>query len=394
MPERNTARAREPESSYDDKKIDDILETAVSRKSAVGPTPETVAPKSYRPPSVRYYEADEIKSRSFNAEKLQHIVDEIRIIEDGIKNIIAARTTKVIEEEVPVDKQRPVHTAGLDKFLVRLGLKKQEYEAYTDYEIVKKEVPRDPDDVLITEFRVMIENYLGSLQGLNEGLRETVYEVDGIVKNLTEVSDTFTDQIHSDRRAYRSQVAHSQELETQLEEIIPVHESMSPLHDRYAEVEKQRDHLEMALRESQGMELKYKTNIDMGVKYQAALKSYRALINDFKERGDIHVNMVDKFAQGASHMKIAVDNVSQICSGVARVTQSMVMIVESIDDGNRVLGRYASLVGDQIAASPQWEMEYNALKEAEEVYKKNDNLRLEQIRENRQEIEKLLKLTE
>jgi hypothetical protein len=72
----------------------------------------------------------------------------------------------------------------------------------------------------------------------------------------------------------------------------------------------------------------------------------------------------------------------------------MVMIVESIDDGNRVLGRYASLVGDQIAASPQWEMEYNALKEAEEVYKKNDNLRLEQIRENRQEIEKLLKLTE
>jgi hypothetical protein len=150
----------------------------------------------------------------------------------------------------------------------------------------------------------------------------------------------------------------------------------------------------MALRESQGMELKYKTNIDMGVKYQAALKSYRALINDFKERGDIHVNMVDKFAQGACHMKIAVDNVSQICSGVARVTQSMVMIVESIDDGNRVLGRYASLVGDQISASPQWEMEYNALKEAEEVYKKNDNLRLEQIRENRKEIEKLLKLAE
>jgi len=394
MPDRDTARVRTSEPADDDKKIDDVLDAAAGEKMTAGPAPDALAPRSYRPPSVRYCEADEIQSRTFNAEKLQHIVDEIKIIEDGIKNIIAARTTKIIEEEVPVEKKRAVRTAGLEKLLVRLGLKKQEYEDYTDYEIVKKEIPRDPDDVLITEFRVMIENYLGSLQGLNEGLRDTVYEVDGIVKNLTEVSDAFTDQIHGDRRAYRSQVAHSRDLEAQLEEIVPLHESMSPLHDRYAEVEKQRDHLEMALRESQGMELKYKTNIDMGVKYQAALKSYRALINDFKERGDIHVNMVDKFAQGASHMKIAVDNVSQICSGVARVTQSMVMIVESIDDGNRVLGRYASLVGDQISASPQWEMEYNALKEAEEVYKKNDNLRLEQIQENRKEIEKLLKLTE
>lgn len=394
MANQNTARSNAPAPEDADKHIDQVLQKSSDREMTAGPAPDAAASRRYRPPSVRYYEADEVHSRTFDADKLQHIVDEIKIIEDGIKNIIAARTTKIIEEEVPVEKRRPVHTAGLDKLLVRLGVKNQEYEDYTDYEIVRKEIPRDPDDVLITEFRVMIENYLGSLQGLNEGLRETVYEVDGIVKNLTQVSDAFTDQIHGDRRAYQSQVAHSRELEQQLEEIIPVHDAMSPLHDRYAEVEKQRDHLEMTLRESQGMELKYKTNIDMGVKYQAALKSYRTLINDFKERGDIHVNMVDKFAQGASHMKIAVDNVSQICSGVARVTQSMVMIVESIDDGNRVLGRYASLVGDQIAASPQWEMEYNALKEAEEVYKKNDNLRLEQIQENRKEIEKLLKLTE
>jgi hypothetical protein len=237
MIDRNTARAEDP-AQENDREIDDILEAASTRKRAADLSRVGAPPQTYRPPSVRYYEADEVKSRSFNAEKLQHIVDEIKIIEDGIKNIIAARTTKIVEEEVPVEKRRPVHTVGLDKLLVRLGLKKQEYENYTDYEIVRKEIPRDPDDVLITEFRVMIENYLGSLQGLNEGLRETVFEVDGIVKNLTRVSDTFTDQIHSDRRAYQSQVAHSRDLETQLEEIAPLHESLSPLHDRYAEVEK------------------------------------------------------------------------------------------------------------------------------------------------------------
>lgn len=348
----------------------------------------------YRPPSVEYRGAGEVRSHSFDAEKLQGIVDEIKVIEDGIRNIIAARTRKIVEEEVPVERQRPVEYKGLERLLVRMGFKKQETETYTDYETVEKEMPRQPDEVLVTEFRGMIENYIGSLRGLNEGLRGTVVEVDDIVKNLTEVSDSFTDQIHGDRRAYHSQVEKSRRLEKQLSEVTSVHESMSPLHDRYAEVEKMRDHLEMALRESQGMELKYKTNIDMGVKYQTALKSYRTLINDFKERGDIHVNMVDKFAQGASHMKIAVDNVSQICSGVARVTQSMIMIVESIDDGNRVLGKYASLVGDQIAASPQWDMEYSALKEAEEVYQKNDALRLEQIQENRREIEKVLKITQ
>jgi hypothetical protein len=165
---------------------------------------------------------------------------------------------------------------------------------------------------------------------------------------------------------------------------------MSPIHDRFAEVEKTRDHIEMALRDSQGMELKYKTKIDMGVRYQAALKSYRKLINDFKERGDIHVNMVDSFAEGASHMKIAVENVSQICSGVAKVTQSMIMIVESIEGGNKVLGRYAALIGDQISSSPQWQMEYSALKEAEQVYKKNDDERLIQIEGNRSEIEKIV----
>jgi hypothetical protein len=66
------------------------------------------------------------------------------------------------------------------------------------------------------------------------------------------------------------------------------------------------------------------------------------------------------------------------------------MIVESIEDGNKVLGRYAALVGDQMTASPQWQMEYNALKDAEDVYRKNDLLRLEQIQENRAEIEKLI----
>lgn len=346
---------------------------------------------TYRPPVTPY--SRDVRSNSFDAQNLQKVVDEIKVIEDGIRNIIASRTKKVIEEKIPVEKQRPVKYSLVGKAMVSLGLKAQETESYTAYEIVKKEVPRQPDEVLITEFRTMIEDYINSLKGLNEGLRETVIEVDGIVKNLTDVSDSFSDQIHSDRRAYDSQIKYSREIEDRLKELIPIHENMSPLHDRYAEVEKARDHIEMALRESQGMELKYKTNIDMGLKYQAALKSYRTLINDFKERGDIHVNMVDKFAEGAAHMKIAVDNVSQICSGVAKVTQSMIMIVESIDDGNRVLGRYASLIGDQISSGPKWQMEYNALKEAESAYKKNDELRVKQIEDNRQEIETLFNKT-
>jgi hypothetical protein len=369
-------------------KLDDIIDK-YRQLSSSPPAVQTQA-RDYRPPTATYYKNKDIRSDSFNSQHLQYVVDEIKVIEDGIKNMIASRTNKVIEEKVPVEKERPVKYGLADKVMVSLGLKEQEMETYTDYEIVKKEIPRTPEEVMITEFRGMIDKYINSLRGLNEGLRETVIEVDSIVKNLTEVNDAFTDQIHSDRRAYNEQVRHSQELEKQLDELIPIHESMSLVDDRYAEVEKVRDHLEMALRESQGMELKYKTNIDMGVKYQSALKSYRKLINDFKERGDLHVNMVDKFAAGAEHMKVAVENVSQICSGVARVTQSMIMIVESIEDGNRVLGRYASLVGDQMAASPQWEMEYNALKDAETVYRKNDQLRLEQIRGNREEIEKLL----
>jgi len=349
--------------------------------------------KEYRPPNVAYYRPGEIRVNSFDASNLQKVVDEIKVIEDGIKGIIASRTKKVVEEKVPVEKQRPVKYNTFDKALISMGLKKQETETYTDYEMVQKEVPRKPDEVVITEFRDMIDNYLSSLKGLNNGLRDTVVEVDNIVKNLTAVNDSFTDQIYNDRKSYQAQIDHSNALEEQLKELIPIHESLSPVNERYTDVEKMRDHLEMALRDSQGMELKYKTNIDMGVKYQTALKSYRKLIHDFKERGDIHVNMVDKFAEGAKHMKIAVDNVSQICSGVARVTQSMIMIVESIEDGNKVLGKYAALIGDQVASSPRWEMEYNALKEAEEVYQRNDQLRLEQIRENREKIEKVIKIT-
>lgn len=374
-----------------EEKLDDVLTRYSSHIPGTGNISEL---KTYRPPANTYYRAGDIRSSSFDASNLQKIVDEIKVIEDGLKNIIASRTTQVVEEKIPVEKQRPIKYNLVGKMLVSLGLKEQETETYTDYDIRHKEIPRNPDDVAVTEFRVMIEKYIHSLKGLNEGLRDTVVEVDRIVKNLTEVSDSFTDQIHSDRRAYQAQISKSKELEVQLKEVVPIHESMSPLHERYADMEKLRDHLEMALRDSQGMELKYKTNIDMGVKYQTALKSYRKLINDFKERGDIHVNMVDKFAQGAEHMKVAVDNVSQICSGVARVTQSMIMIVDSIDDGNRVLGRYAALVGDQMTSSPQWQMEYSALKEAEAIYQKNDEKRLIQIEENRHEIEKVVNATQ
>jgi hypothetical protein len=68
----------------------------------------------------------------------------------------------------------------------------------------------------------------------------------------------------------------------------------------------------------------------------------------------------------------------------------MITIVESIDDGNRVLGRYASLIGDRFADTERWRMEYSALKEAEAVYRKNDEHRLTRLEDNRREIEDLL----
>ena len=380
-----------------DKKIDNIMlsyQQQIEKKTStevVAGEKQTSSPKDAGEQPSNFY--TEVQSNSFDADNLQRVVDEIKVIEDGIKALIAKRTKKIVEERVPVERKQPKNYGKLGKLLVALGLKVQETETVTDYKVVRKEVPRKAEEVVINEFRGMIDKYISSLKGLNEGLRSTVVEVDAIVRNLTEVSDAFTDQIHYDRRAYHRQILFSRELEKQLDEIVPIHESMSPIHDRFADVEKTRDHIEMALRDSQGMELKYKTKIDMGVRYQAALKSYRKLINDFKERGDIHVNMVDSFAEGASHMKIAVENVSQICSGVAKVTQSMIMIVESIEGGNKVLGRYAALIGDQISSSPQWQMEYSALKEAEQVYKKNDDERLLQIEGNRSEIEKIVENT-
>ncbi|MGB5984114.1 MAG: hypothetical protein WBG37_02335 [Desulfobacterales bacterium] len=333
---------------------------------------------------------DEVHSSNFDATYLQQVVEEIKRIEEGLKSLIAARTRKIVEESVPVEKQRPVSYGLLGKLLVRLGWLRQKMETYTDYEVVKKEVPREPSDVAIAEFRGMIDRYIESLISLNNGLRETVSEVSAIVGNLTQVSDAYTDQIHRDRKAYFDQIRHSRDLEDQLTEIAGMHESLSPLSERFPEVEKARDHLEMALGDSQGMEFKLKTSVDMSVTYQSALKSYRRLINDFKERGDIHVNMVERFAQGASHMKIAVDNVSQICSGVAKVTQSMIMIVESIEGGNKVLGRYAALIGDSAAPTPQWDMEYSELKAAEAVYEQNSADRLQQLERNRREIESLI----
>ncbi len=97
--------------------------------------------KEYRPPNVAYYRPGEIRVNSFDASNLQKVVDEIKVIEDGIKGIIASRTKKVVEEKVPVEKQRPVKYNTFDKALISIGLKKQETETYTDYEIVQKEVP-------------------------------------------------------------------------------------------------------------------------------------------------------------------------------------------------------------------------------------------------------------
>ncbi|MGD8542731.1 MAG: hypothetical protein PVI39_10615 [Desulfobacteraceae bacterium] len=333
---------------------------------------------------------EEVQSSNFDATYLQKVVEEIKLIEESLKTLIAARTRKIVEERVPVERQRPVAYGLVRRLLVKLGWLRQKVETFTDYEVVRKEVPREPNEVAISEFRGMIERYIASLVALNDGLRGTVHEVSAIVQNLTDVSDAYTDQIHRDRKAYYDQIRHSRSLEEQLGEIAALHESLSPLNARYPEVEKARDHLEMALGDSQGVEFKLKTGIDMSVNYQAALKSYRRLINDFKERGDIHVSMVEKFAQGASHMKIAVDNVSQICSGVAKVTQSMIMIVESIEGGNKVLGRYAALIGDGAASSPQWDMEYSELKVAEAIYEKNSAARLQQLERNRQEIESLI----
>ena len=341
-------------------------------------------------PADRRRFIEQIQSSTFDASNLENVVDEIKLIEEGLKTLIAARTKKIVEERVPVQGERPVRGGLLRRILTRLGWLRQKMETYIDYEIVKKEVPREPDEVAISEFRTMIDRYIESLNKMNQGLKNTVEAVDGIVRNLTDVSDGYTDHIHTDRRAYYRQIRHSRDLESQLADIVSLHESMSPLDDRFPEVEKARDHLEMALRDSQGMEFKFKTSIDMNVSYQAALKSYRKLINDFRERGDIHVNMVHQFARGAGHMKIAVDNVSQICSGVAKVTQSMILIVDSIEGGNKVLGRYAALIGQEVAGVPQWDMEYNELKAAEAVYQKHSKARLDALEANRREIETLI----
>ncbi len=333
----------------------------------------------------RFYE--EIKSADFDATHLEKIVEEIKLIEEGLKTLVAARTKKIIEEKVTVEKQRPVKYGLVRRVLLSMGLIRQKIETYTDFVTIKKEIPREPGEVALSEFRTMIDRYISNLRYLNEGLLNTVLEVDKIVRNLTDVSDSYTEQIHSDRKAYFNQVRTSRTLESQLEDLIAIHESLSPLNDRFPEVEKARDHLEMALRDSQSLEFKHKTSIDMNVNYQSALKSYRKLINDFRERGHLHVNMVEKFSEGASHMKIAIDNVSQICSGVAKVTRSMIMIVESIEGGNKVLGRYAALIGNRVSTGTQWDMEYEELKEAEAIYLQNDQARLKELEKNRKELE-------
>lgn len=333
----------------------------------------------------RFYE--EIKSANFDATHLEKIVEEIKLIEEGLRTLVAARTKKIIEEKVPVEKQRPAKYGVIRKTLLFMGLIGRKSETFIDFETVRKEVPREPGEVALSEFRTMIDRYIVNLKYLNEGLLKTVSEVDNIVRNLTDVSDSYTDQIHSDRKAYFNQIRKSQTLESQLKDLIVLHESLSPLNDRFPEVEKARDHMEMALRDSQSQEFKHKTSIDMNVSYQAALKSYRKLINDFRERGHLHVNMVEKFSEGASHMKIAIDNVSQICSGVAKVTRSMIMIVESIEGGNKVLGRYAALIGNRVPTGTQWDMEYEELKEAEAIYYQNDQARLEELEKNRKELE-------
>ena len=331
--------------------------------------------------------SEEFRSETFDSEHLQKIVEEIRRIEESLKTLVAARTKKIVDEKIPVEKQRPVKYGIIRRALLSMGMIRQKMETYTDFETVRKEVPKKPDEVAVSEFRTMIDRYIDNLKRLNGGLRDTVLEVDRIVRNLTDVSDTYTDRIHIDRRAYYDQIRKSRQLESRLKEVAELHETLSPLNDRYPEVEKARDHLEMALRDSQGQEFKYKTCIDMGVNYQAALKSYRRLINDFRERGDLHVNMVEKFVEGAGHMKIAVDNVSRICSGVAKVTQSMVLIVESIEGGNKVLGRYAALIGDRVATGSQWDMEYRELQEAEAAYQENDRHRLDRLEKARSELE-------
>jgi tetratricopeptide (TPR) repeat protein len=335
----------------------------------------------------RFYE--EIKSSTFDATHLETVVEEIKLIEEGLKTLVAARTKKIIEEKVPVEKQRPVKYGLIRRALLSMGLIRQKIETYIDFETLKKEVPREPGEVALSEFRTMIDRYISNLKYLNKGLLNTVMEVDNIVRNLTDVSDAYTDQIHTDRKAYYNQVQTSRALESKLKDLIAVHQSLSPLNDRFPEVEKARDHLEMALRDSQSQEFKHKTSVDMNVNYQSALKSYRKLINDFRERGHLHVNMVEKFSEGASHMKIAIDNVSQICSGVARVTQSMIMIVESIEGGNKVLGRYAALIGNRVDSGTQWDMEYEELKKAEAIYLQNDEVRLKELEKNRKELEML-----
>ena len=83
----------------------------------------------------RFYE--EIKSANFDATHLEKIVEEIKLIEEGLKTLVAARTKKIIEEKVPVEKQRPVKYGIIRKTLFFMGLIGQKLETYTEFETIK-----------------------------------------------------------------------------------------------------------------------------------------------------------------------------------------------------------------------------------------------------------------
>jgi len=332
---------------------------------------------------------NEMRPSSVYVDNLQNVANEIKIIEDGLKKFISEKSQKETTVDVVQTGTRDVEYGRIGRLLVSVGLKKQETEPYNYTTPVTKMVKRDISEIELSEFPKMIDMYIQGLKGFNGNLKSTVKEVREFVDGLVTKNEQYSDQLHHDRLDYNEYIGKNLDVQKDLDEIVGMYESMSKLDPKYATVEIQAERMSLGLRRGQGQELKLSNRIKIAERFQKILKSYKNLTEFFAERGDNMSDVVEVFADGAESMEIAVHNVSSICSGVAKVVKSMSVIVESIEEGNRVLLGYGNLISNHDSKEkPVWEAEYQELQQAETVYKKNEEHRLEEIRQNKDQFMK------
>ena len=77
--------------------------------------------------------AETVQSAEFDATHLQQVVDEIELIEESLKTLIAARTKKTVKERVPVEKNRPRRYGLILRALVKLGILRQKMAQYVKH---------------------------------------------------------------------------------------------------------------------------------------------------------------------------------------------------------------------------------------------------------------------